>query len=141
MSSDDLQQAAQFFAASLRGVAPSPSALRRWTKVKLRTDTAALARLMMAEGYRTTYLFYFIKYHIPRLREALDERDGQQKIINEEVIVVLADIRDAARRLPQPYRDLATVCLRWGYVHQKVIQLLSNELERERGDDGGRQRA
>ena len=131
MSSDDLQRAERFFAASLRGVTPSPSALRRWAKVKLRTDTTALAQLMMAEGYRATYLFYFIKYHIPRLREALDGRDGEQWCINENVVAVLTDIRDAARRLPQPYRDLAAVCLRWGYVHQKVIQLLSNELERE----------
>ena len=131
MSDDDLQKAERFFAASIRGVKPSPTALRRWTKVKLRTDTAALARLMMAEGYRTTYLFYFIKYHIPRLREALDERDGERWYINEDVVAVLTDIREAARRLPQPYRDLAAVCLRWGYVHQKVIQLLSKELERD----------
>jgi hypothetical protein len=125
---DDLQRAERFFAAQLRNVSPSASKLRRWTKLKLRTDTSALARLMLAEGYRATYLRYFIKYHIPHLREALETRDGQ---INEEVITALADIRDAVKRLPQPYRDLASVCLRWGYVQQKVIQLLAKELERE----------
>lgn len=132
--SDDLQRAETFFAAQLRNVKnPSTSALRRWTKIKLRTDTAALARLMLVEGYRATYVRYFIKYHIPRLREAVETRDGEHWEINEEVITVLADIRSAARRLPQPYRDLAAVCLRWGFVHPTVIQLLSDELEREGG--------
>ena len=132
---DDLQRAEHFFAAQLRDINPSASKLRRWTGIKLRTDTDALARLMLAEGYRATYLRYFVKYHIPRLREALEARDGQIGQINEEVITVLADIRDAARRLPQPYRDLAAVCLRWGYVQQKVIQLLADELEREETDE------
>jgi uncharacterized protein (UPF0305 family) len=136
MSSDDLQRAEHFFAAQLRNVKnPSPTALRRWTRVKLRMDTNALARLMLAEGYRATYLRYFIKYHIPRLREAVKQRDGQHWQINEEVITVLADIRDAARRLPQPYRDLAEVCLRRGYILNTIVQMLSNELERERKDD------
>jgi hypothetical protein len=135
MSSDDLQRAVQFFTAQLRNVNPSPSKLRRWTGIKLRTDTDALARLMLAEGYRATYLRYFIRYHIPRLREALETRDGQHWQINEAVITVLADIRDAAKRLPQPYRDLAAVCLKWGYVHQKVIQTLAEELEREGKND------
>jgi len=132
---DDLQRAECFFAAQLRGINPSASKLRRWAGIKLRTDTDALARLMLAEGYRATYLRYFIKYHLPRLREALEARDGQRGQINEEVITVLADIRDAARRLKQPYRDLAVVCLRWGYVQQKVIQMLADELERERADE------
>lgn len=133
--SDDMQRAERFFAAQLRGVSLSPSKVRRWTKLKLRTDTNALARLMLAEGYRETYLRYFFTYHIPRLSAVVQARDGQYGQINEEVITVLADIRDAARRLPQPYRDLATICLRWGYTHQKVIRLLSNELEREHSDD------
>jgi hypothetical protein len=128
---NDLQRADRFFAAHLRNISPSPTALRRWTKLKLRTDTDALARLMLAEGYRATYLRYFIKYHLPRLREALEARDGQRGQINEEVLTVLADIRDAVQRLPQPYRDLAVVCLRWGYVHNTVIKMLANELERE----------
>jgi len=136
MSSDDLQRADCFFAAQLRNVKnPSPTALRRWTKLKLRTDTDALARLMLVEGYRATYLRYFIKYHIPRLRDVVETRDGQQSQINEEVITVLADIRDAARRLPQPYRDLAVVCLKWGYVHNTTVKMLANELESEGKDD------
>jgi uncharacterized protein (UPF0305 family) len=140
MSSDDLQRAERFFAAQLRNVAnPSPSALRRWARIKLRTDTNALARLMMAEGYKATYLRYFIKYHISRLREALEQRDRQYGQINEEVLTALADIRDAARRLPQPFRDLAAVCFRYGYINNNVIQKLANELERE-GENDSKQR-
>ena len=135
MSSDDLQRAERFFAAQLRGINPSASKLRRWTGIKLRTDTNALARLMLAEGYRATYLRYFIKYHLPRLREALETRDGQIGQINEEVITVLADIRDAARRLPQPYCDLAAVCLKWGYILDKVVKMLAEELKREETDE------
>lgn len=131
MRSDDLQRADRFFAAQLRGVNPSSSKLRRWTKVKLRTDTNALARLMLTEGYRATYLRYFIKYHLPRLREAVEARADQQWQINEEVITVSADIRDAARRLPQPYRDFAAVCLKWGYVLEKIVKMLAKELESE----------
>jgi len=136
MSDDDLQKAERFFAASIRGVKPSPTALRRWAKAKLRNDTNALARLMTAEGYRPTFLYYFVKYHIPRLREALNGQDGQQWHINEEVVVVMADIRDAVRKLPQPYRDLASVCLRWGYVQPRVIQLLAKELKERQSDEG-----
>jgi hypothetical protein len=132
---DDFQRADRFFTTQLRNVNPSPTALRRWTKLKLRTDTSSLAKLMLVEGYRATYLRYFLKYHIPRLHEALEARDGQHWNINEEIITVLADIRDAARRLPQPYRDLAAVCLKWGYIHQKVIQMLASELEREGTDE------
>jgi len=132
---DDLQRAERFFAAQLRNINPSASKLRRWTGIKLRTDTSALARLMLAEGYRATYLRYFIKYHLPHLREALEARDGQIGQINEEVITVLADIRDAARRLPQPYRDLSAVCLKWGYILDKVVKMLAEELKREETDE------
>jgi len=132
---DDLQRAEQFFVAQLRNINPSPAKLRRWTGIKLRTDTSALARLMLAEGYRATYLRYFIKYHLPHLREVSETRDGQHWQINEAVITVLTDIRDAARRLPQPYRDLAAVCLKWGYILDKVVKMLAEELKREETDE------
>jgi len=122
MRDDDLRAASQFFAERLRGAEIDETRLRRWTRHKLRNDARAVAELMLTVGYRATYIRYFIRYHITHVDP---ESDG------EDVTLAVADLQSAAKRLRQPYRDLAAVCLRWGYVHETVVQMLSKALERK----------
>jgi len=143
MRDDDLRAAMQFFAERLRGAEATEARLLRWTRRKLRSDAQAVAELMLAVGYRATYIRYFIRYHIPALREgaaigetyidpdATDAHLGLCWRLNEDVATVVSDLHAAAKRLQQPYRDLAAVCLRWGYVHETVVQLLAKTLERK----------
>jgi phosphoglycolate phosphatase-like HAD superfamily hydrolase len=122
MRDDDLRDAMRFFAERLRGAEATEAGLRRWTRHKLRNDAQAVAELMLTVGYRATYIRYFLRYHIAHIDP---ETDG------EDVVLAVADLQSAAKRLKQPYRDLAAVCLRWGYVHETVVQLLAKTLERK----------
>jgi len=143
MRDDDLRAAMSFFAERLRGVDGDETRLLRWTRHKLRNDAQAVAELMLTVGYRPTYIRYFLRYHVPTLREsaavgetytdpdATDAHLGLCWRLDEEVLTVLSDLHAAAKRLRQPYRDLAAVCLKWGYVHETVVQLLVKELERK----------
>jgi len=143
MRDDDLRAAMSFFAARLRGVDVTEAGLRRWTRHKLRNDTQAVAELMLTVGYRPTYIRYFLRYHVPTLREsavvgetyadpsAADAYLGLCWRLDENVLTVYTDLHAAAKRLRQPYRDLAAVCLRWGYVHETVVQMLAKALERK----------
>jgi hypothetical protein len=125
MRENDLRAAMRFFAARLRGAEMDETRLLRWTRHKLRNDAQAVAELMLTVGYRATYIRYFIRYHI---RTVDPETDC------EDVVLAVADLHAAAKRLRQPYRDLAAVCLRWGYVHETVVQLLAKTLERKTKD-------
>ena len=78
---------------------------------------------MLTVGYRATYIRYFLRYHIRNVDPETD---------SEDVVLVVADLQSAAKKLRQPYRDLAAVCLRWGYVHETVVQMLEKALERKR---------
>jgi hypothetical protein len=143
MRDDDLRAAMSFFAKRLRGVDGDETRLLRWTRHKLRNDAQAVAELMLTVGYRPTYIRYFLRYHIPALNEsaavgetytdpdAADAHLGLCWRLDEDVLTVLSDLHAAAKRLRQPYRDLAAVCLKWGYVHETVVQLLVKELERK----------
>ena len=161
LRNDDLRAAMTFFAERLRGAdldetqpkepdeTQSPAEgliaarLLRWTRHKLRSDAQAVAELMLKVGYRPTYIRYFLRYHIPTINEsgvvgemyidpkALDAHLGLCWRLDEDVLTVLSDLHAAAKRLRQPYRDLAAVCLRWGYVHETVVQLLAKTLERK----------
>ena len=143
MRDDDLRAAMSFFAERLRGVDGDETRLLRWTRHKLRNDAQAVAELMLTVGYRPTYIRYFLRYHIPALNEsaavgetytdpdATDAHLGLCWRLDEDVLTVLSDLHAAAKRLRQPYRDLAAVCLKWGYVHETVVQLLVKELERK----------
>jgi len=144
MRDDDLRAAMRFFAERLRGVDGDETRLLRWTRHKLRSDAQAVAELMLTVGYRPTYIRYFLRYHIPALNEsaavgetyvdldaAAEAHLGLCWRLDENVVAVLSDLHAAAKRLRQPYRDLAAVCLRWGYVHETVVQLLAKELERK----------
>ena len=111
-----------FFAARLRGAEVTEAGLRRWTRHKLRNDAQAVAELKLTVGYRPTYIRYFLRYHI----RAVDPEGD-----SEDVTLAVADLHAAAKRLRQPYRDLAAVCLRWGYVHETVVQMLAKVLERK----------
>jgi len=123
MSSEtDLSAAMIFFGERLRGADElSYLKLRRWTRHKLRNDAQAVAELMLAVGYRATYIRYFLRYHITHVNSETD---------SEDVVLVVADLQSAATRLRQPYRDLAAACLQWGYVHETVVQKLAKVLER-----------
>ena len=121
MRDDDLHAAMVFFAARLRGAEVTEAGLRRWTRHKLRNDAQAVAELMLTVGYRPTYIRYFLRYHI----RAVDPEGD-----SEDVTLAVADLHAAAKRLRQPYRDLAAVCLRWGYVHETVVQMLSKALDK-----------
>jgi len=146
MCDDDLHAAMRFFAERLRGVDVTEAGLRRWTRHKLRNDAQAVAELMLTVGYRPTFIRYFLRYHIPALNESaavgetytdLDATDAHLGLcwrLDEEVLTVLSDLHAAAKRLRQPYRDLAAVCLKWGYVHETVVQLLAKALERKAKD-------
>jgi len=123
MRDDDLRAAMQFFAGRLRGAQLDPTRLLRWTRHKLRNDAQAVAELMLTIGYRATYIRYFLRYHIRNVDPETD---------SEDVVLVVADLQSAAKKLRQPYRDLAAVCLRWGYVHETVVQMLEKALERKR---------
>ena len=123
MRDDDLRVAMQFFAERLRGAQLDQARLLRWTRHKLRNDAQSVAELMLTVGYRATYIRYFLRYHIRNVDPETD---------SEDVVLVVADLQSAAKRLRQPYRDLASVCLRWGYVHETVVQMLSKTLERKR---------
>ena len=144
MRDDDLCAAMSFFAARLRGAELDETRLLRWTRHKLRNDAQAVAELMLTVGYRPTYIRYFLRYHVPTLREsaavgetyadpgaAAEAHLGLCWRLDENVVAVLSDLHTAAKRLRQPYRDLAAVCLRWGYVHETVVQLLAKTLERK----------
>jgi len=144
MRDDDLRAAMQFFAERLRGVNATEAQLRRWTRHKLRNDAQAVAELMLTVGYRPTLIRYFLRYHIPTINEraavgekyvdpdaATDAHLGLCWRLDEDVLTVYADLHRAAKRLRQPYRDLAEVCLRWGYVHETVVQMLAKMLERK----------
>jgi len=162
LCNDDLRAASQFFAERLRGAdldesqpkesdeTQSPAEglidarLLRWTRHKLRSDTQAVAELMLTVGYRPTFIRYFLRYHIPALNEraavgetyidpdaAPNAHLGLCWRLDEDVLTVLSDLHRAAKRLRQPYRDLAAVCLRWGYVHETVVQMLAKVLERK----------
>ena len=132
-----------FFAARLRGAELDETRLLRWTRHKLRNDAQAVAELMLTVGYRPTYIRYFLRYHVPTLREsvavgetytdlnATDAHLGLCWRLDENVVAALSDLHAAAKRLRQPYRDLASVCLRWGYVHETVVQMLARVLERK----------
>ena len=122
MRDDDLHAAMRFFAERLRGAEADETRLRRWTRHKLRNDARAVAELMLMVGYRPTFIRYFLRYHI----RAVDPEND-----SEDVILVVADLHAAAKRLKQPYRDLAAVCLKWGYVHETVVRLLAKILERK----------
>ena len=122
MRDDDLHAAMRFFAERLRGAETDETRLRRWTRHKLRNDARAVAELMLTVGYRPTYIRYFLRYHIRAVDPETD---------SEDVILVVADLHAAAKRLKQPYRDLAAVCLKWGYVHETVVQMLAKTLERK----------
>jgi len=143
---DDLHAAMSFFAERLRDAEIDETRLLRWTRHKLRNDAQAVAALMLHVGYRPTYIRYFLRYHIPALNEsaavgetytdpdATDAHLGLCWRLDEEVLTVLSDLHAAAKRLRQPYRDLAAVCLKWGYVHETVVQLLAKALERKAKD-------
>jgi len=144
MRDDDLRDAMRFFAARLRGAEVTETRLRVWTRIKLRNDVRATAQLMLAVGYRPTYIRYFLRYHVPTINEsaavgemyvdpsaAPEARLGLCWRSDENVAIVVADLRSAAKRLRQPYRDLAAVCLRWGYVHETVVRMLARALERK----------
>ena len=143
LRNDDLRAAMSFFAERLRDAEIDETRLLRWTRHKLRNDAQAVAELMLTVGYRPTYIRYFLRYHVPTLREsaavgetytdpdATDAHLGLCWRLDEEVLTVLSDLHAAAKRLRQPYRDLAAVCLKWGYVHETVVQLLVKELERK----------
>jgi len=118
--------------------------LLRWTRTKLRTDARAVAALMLHVGYRPTFIRYFLRYHIPEINEiatvgemyidpgaAPEARLGLCWRLDEDVLTVYIDLHAAAQRLRQPYRDLAAVCLKWGYVHETVVQMLAKALERK----------
>jgi hypothetical protein len=133
-----------FFAARLRGAELDETRLLRWTRHKLRNDAQAVAELMLTVGYRPTYIRYFLRYHVPTLREsaavgetytdpgaAADAHLGLCWRLDEGVLTVYTDLHSATKRLLQPYRDLAAVCLRWGYVHETVVQMLAKALERK----------
>jgi phosphoglycolate phosphatase-like HAD superfamily hydrolase len=122
MRDDDLRDAMRFFAERLRGAEATEAGLRRWTRHKLRNDAQSVAELMLTVGYRATYIRYFLRYHIAHIDP---ETDG------EDVVLAVADLQSAAKRLKQPYRDLAAVCLKWGYVHETVVRLLAKTLERK----------
>jgi len=146
MRDDDLHAAMRFFAERLRGVDGDETRLLRWTRHKLRNDARAVAELMLTVGYRPTYIRYFLRYHIPALNESaavgetytdLDATDAHLGLcwrLDEDVLTVYSDLHAAAKRLRQPYRDLAAVCLKWGYVHETVVQLLTKALERKAKD-------
>ena len=125
MRDDDLRAAMSFFAERLRGVNGDETRLLRWTRHKLRNDAQAVAELMLTVGYRPTYIRYFLRYHIRAVDPETD---------SEDVVLVVADLHAAAKRLRQPYRDLAAVCLKWGYVHETVVQMLAKTLERKAKD-------
>ena len=160
LRNDDLRAAMSFFAERLRGAEldetrsddtddtqPEEAVdarLLRWTRIKLRNDARAVAELMLTVGYRATYIRYFIRYHIPALNEnaavgemyidpgaAPEARLGLCWRLDENVQTVYIDLHRAAKRLRQPYRDLAAVCLKWGYVHETVVRLLAKTLERK----------
>ena len=143
MRDDDLRAAMSFFAARLRGAELDETRLLRWTRHKLRNDAQAVAKLMLTVGYRPTFIRYFLRYHVPTLREsvavgetytdlnATDAHLGLCWRLDENVVAALSDLHAAAKRLRQPYRDLAAVCLRWGYVHETVVQMLARVLERK----------
>jgi len=146
MRDDDLHAAMRFFAERLRGVDGDETRLLRWTRHKLRNDARAVAALMLHVGYRPTFIRYFLRYHIPALNEsaavgetytdpdATDAHLGLCWRLDEDVLTVYSDLHAAAKRLRQPYRDLAAVCLKWGYVHETVVQLLAKALERKAKD-------
>ena len=143
MRDDDLRAASQFFAERLRDAEMDETRLLRWTRHKLRNDAQAVAKLMLTVGYRPTFIRYFLRYHVPTLREsvavgetytdlnATDAHLGLCWRLDENVVAALSDLHAAAKRLRQPYRDLAAVCLRWGYVHETVVQMLARVLERK----------
>ena len=144
MRDDDLRAASQFFAERLRDAEMDETRLLRWTRHKLRSDAQAVAELMLTVGYRPTFIRYFLRYHIPTLREsaavgetyadpgvAAEAHLGLCWRLDEGVLTVYTDLHSAAKRLRQPYRDLAAVCLRWGYVHETVVQMLAKALERK----------
>ena len=144
MRDDDLRAAMSFFAERLRDADIDETRLLRWTRIKLRNDIRATAQLMLAVGYRPTFIRYFLRYHIPALREsaavgetyvdldaAAEAHLGLCWRLDEDVLTVYSDLHSAAKRLRQPYRDLAAVCLRWGYVHETVVRLLAKTLERK----------
>jgi len=143
MRDDDLRAAMSFFAAQLRGAELDETRLLRWTRHKLRNDAQAVAKLMLTVGYRPTYIRYFLRYHIPALNESaavgetytdLDATDAHLGLcwrLDDDVLTVYSDLHAAAKRLRQPYRDLAAVCLKWGYVHETVVQMLAKTLERK----------
>jgi hypothetical protein len=146
MRDDDLRAAMSFFAERLRDAEIDETRLLRWTRHKLRNDAQAVAELMLTVGYRPTYIRYFLRYHIPALNEsaavgetytdpdATDAHLGLCWRLDEDVLTVYTDLHRAAKRLRQPYRDLAAVCLRWGYVHETVVQMLAKALERKAKD-------
>jgi len=147
MRDDDLRAAMSFFAERLRGAELDETRLLRWTRHKLRSDAQAVAELMLTVGYRPTYIRYFLRYHVPALNEsaavgetytdpdaAAEAHLGLCWRLDEDVLTVYSDLHRAAKRLRQPYRDLAAVCLRWGYVHETVVQLLAKTLERKAKD-------
>ena len=144
MRDDDLRAASQFFAERLRDAEMDETRLLRWTRHKLRNDAQAVAELMLTVGYRSTYIRYFLRYHVPTLNEsaavgetytdpgaAAEAHLGLCWRLDEGVLTVYTDLHSAAKRLRQPYRDLAAVCLRWGYVHETVVQILAKALERK----------
>jgi len=143
MRDDDLRAAMSFFAARLRGAELDETRLLRWTRHKLRSDAQAVAELMLTVGYRPTFIRYFLRYHIPTLRESAavgeayvdpDAADAHLGLCwrhRDAVLTVYSDLHSAAKRLRQPYRDLAAVCLKWGYVHETVVQMLAKVLERK----------
>ena len=143
LRNDDLRAAMMFFAERLRGVEMDETRLLRWTRHKLRSDAQAVAELMLTVGYRPTYIRYFLRYHVPTLNErgtvgetyidpdAVDAHLGLCWRLDEDVLIVYTDLHRAAKRLRQPYRDLAAVCLKWGYVHETVVQMLAKTLERK----------
>ena len=143
LRNDDLRAAMSFFAERLRGVEMDETRLLRWTRRKLRNDAQAVAELMLTVGYRPTYIRYFLRYHIPTLNEsaavgetytdpgAAEAHLGLCWRLDENVLTVVSDLHVAAKRLRQPYRDLAAVCLKWGYVHETIVQLLAKILERK----------
>jgi len=143
LRNDDLRAAMSFFAERLRGAEAGEARLRRWTRHKLRTDAQAVAALMLHVGYRPTFIRYFLRYHIPEINEnaavgetyadpdAADAHLGLCWRLDEDVLTVYSDLHAAAKRLRQPYRDLAAVCLKWGYVHETVVQMLAKALERK----------
>jgi hypothetical protein len=143
MRDDDLRAAMSFFAERLRDAEIDETRLLRWTRHKLRNDAQAVAELMLTVGYRPTYIRYFLRYHIPALNESaavgetytdLDATEAHLGLcwrLDEDVLTVYTDLHSAAKRLRQPYRDLAAVCLRWGYVHETVVLMLARVLERK----------